>query len=149
MGLQIWIDRAAPRNTAAFKRDCLYHDLAPTCRLDAALASGRRSADGFISAYELELDLVPAARFAMLVQSARRDELTLVSECPIAAHTLRRYLGDLAALSADRDQELMAMSQQCAAVAERAYEARRATGASHTAAVCSSRRALRALRRPN
>jgi|GEM_PF-2358210 len=145
-GLAVWVDRELPSNTDAYKRDRLYCDLTPSRRLMAAFAAGGCSADEFVAAYELELDLVPAGRFALLVQSARRHTLTLVSERPIVAHTLRRYLRDLVAMTPADEEYVMSVSRQYAAVAERAYAAERASGVSHAAAVCATKLALRTLR---
>jgi len=140
--IEIWIDRTLPVDRAAFPRERTFRDLAPNRRLIVAMRDGRSSTDAFISAYELELDLVPAARLAPLVRRARRNELTLVSHLPIAAYTLRRYLNDLVALSDAREDELLAMSEHSATVACRAYKAGRAGGASHGAAVCACKRAI-------
>ena len=145
--VEIWIDRTPPADRAAFPRERRFQDLAPSERLISAMMAGRWSDDAFISAYELELDLVPAARLAPLVRRASRRELTLVSQLPIAAYTLRRYLNDLVALSDAREDELVAMYEQSASVARRAYETRRAGGAGHGTALCASKRAVRALPR--
>ncbi|GAB3675812.1 hypothetical protein GCM10028792_14010 [Salinisphaera aquimarina] len=141
--MRAWVDRNPPPNHIGHTIDPLYCDLAPSGLLQRIQGNDFESADAFVAAYEAELDAIPLARFGSLIERARRDELVLVSANPLAARTLRRYLCDMAAMTAADEDRMEAAASRCAAVVDATYRATRLRGASHSKGVCASRAALR------